>query len=132
MPSPDRSAPGSSGESLSRTGFVFVNSPVLAGPSMVCGPGSPSRRLSMGDSSQAGSLSLRRGGSFFSPPSGVVETVGVAPEGAQLIASHLSTEVVETVLHPRAPSTRKLSLKWIMFTSWCGNRQLLPVNCPVG
>ncbi len=28
---------------------------------------------------------------------GVMEAVGVAPEGAQLIASGLSTEVVETI-----------------------------------
>ncbi len=42
-----------------------------------------------------------------------VEVVGVAPEGAQLIASGLSTEVVETILQSRAPSMRKLyALKW--------------------
>ncbi len=51
---------------------------------------------------------------LHSPLSGVVETVGVAPEGAQLIASGLSTEVVETVLQSRDPSTRKLSLMWIV------------------
>ncbi len=39
--------------------------------------------------------------------------------GAQLIASGLSTEVVETVLQSRAPSSRKLSLKWIVhFIEW--------------
>jgi hypothetical protein len=55
------------------------------------------------------------------------------PEGAQLIASGLSTEVVETILQSRAPSTRKLyTLKWRLFTSWCGDRQLDPVNCPIG
>ncbi|KAI2645695.1 ORF V: Enzymatic polyprotein [Labeo rohita] len=62
-----------------------------------------------------------------------VEAVGVASEGAQLIASGLSTEVVETILQSRAPSTRKLyALKWKLFTSWCGERQQDPVNCPVG
>ncbi len=67
------------------------------------------------------------------PRSGVMEAVGVAPEGAQLIASGLSTEVVETILQSRAPSTRKLyGLKWRFFTSWCGDHQLDPVNCPVG
>ncbi len=67
------------------------------------------------------------------PPAGVVEAVGVAPEGAQLIASSLSAEVVETILQSRAPSTRKLyALKWRLFTSWCGDCQLDPVNCPVG
>ncbi len=54
-------------------------------------------------------------------------------EGAQLIDSGLSTEVVETILHSRAPSTRKLyALKWNVFTSWCSDHQLDPVNCPVG
>ncbi|KAI2656770.1 Transposon Ty3-G Gag-Pol polyprotein [Labeo rohita] len=67
------------------------------------------------------------------PPSGVVEAVGVAPEGAQLIDSGLSTEVVETILQSRAPSTRKLyALKWKLFTSWCEERQQDPANCPVG
>ncbi len=62
-----------------------------------------------------------------------METVGLASEGAQLINSGLSTEVVETILHSRAPSTRKLyALKWKGFTSWCSNHQLDPVNCPVG
>ncbi len=57
----------------------------------------------------------------------------MAPEGAQLIASGLSTEVVETILQSRAPSTRKLyGLKWRLFTCWCGDHQLDPVNCPVG
>ncbi len=69
----------------------------------------------------------------LSAPSGAVESVDVATEGAQLIASGLSTEVVETILQSRAHSTRKLySLKWVVFTSWCGNRQVVPVNCPVG
>ncbi len=62
-----------------------------------------------------------------------METVGLASEGAQLINSGLSTEVVETILHSRAPSTRKLyALKWKVFASWCSNHQLDPVNCPVG
>ncbi|KAL0187570.1 hypothetical protein M9458_014669, partial [Cirrhinus mrigala] len=68
------------------------------------------------------------------PPSpGVVEVMGVAPEGAHLVASGLLTEVLETILQYRAPSTRKLyALKWRLFTSWCGHRQQEPVNCPVG
>ncbi len=33
----------------------------------------------------------------------------------------------------RAPSMRKLyALKWRLFTSWCGDHQLDPVNCPIG
>ncbi|KAL0157275.1 hypothetical protein M9458_048521, partial [Cirrhinus mrigala] len=47
--------------------------------------------------------------------------------------SGLSTEVVETILQSRAPSTCKLyALKWRPFTSWCGDHQQDPVNCPVG
>ncbi len=112
--------------------FILVSSPVLAGPSMVCGPGSPSRRLSMGDSRSAGSPLTGRG-HHSSPPPRVVEAMGVAPEGAQLIASGLSTEVVETILQSRAPSTRKsYTAKWHLFTSWCHSRQLDPVVCPLG
>ncbi len=62
-----------------------------------------------------------------------METVGLASEGARLIDLGLSTEVVETILHSRAPSTRKLyALKWKVFTSWCSGHQLDSVNCPVG
>ncbi len=53
---PDRSAPRSSGESSPGQGVTTNSSPVLARPSMVCGPGRPPRRLSMGDSHTAGSL----------------------------------------------------------------------------
>ncbi|KAL0199681.1 hypothetical protein M9458_002868, partial [Cirrhinus mrigala] len=77
---------------------------------MVLGPDFSPQRLSMGDS---------RGGYHPSPPPGAVEAVGVASEGAQLIASGLSTEVVETILQK-------------LFTSWCGEHQQDPVNCPVG
>ncbi|KAI2646583.1 hypothetical protein H4Q32_028957 [Labeo rohita] len=130
--SPDRSAPGSSGESTPGRGPSSFSSPVLAGPSLVLGPDFPPRWLSMGDSRQEGSpLS---GGRHHPPPSpGVVEVMGVAPEGAHLVASGLSTEVVETILQSRAPSMRKLyTLKWKLFTSWCRHRQRDPVNCPVG
>ncbi|KAL0188094.1 hypothetical protein M9458_015193, partial [Cirrhinus mrigala] len=130
--SPDRSAPGSSGESMPGRGQPTISSPVLAGPSMVLGPDISPRRLSMGDSRQEGSP-LTGGGHHPPPPPGAVEAVGVASEGAQLIASGLSTEVVETILQSRAPSTRKLyALKWKLFTSWCGERQQDPANCPVG
>ncbi|KAL0160825.1 hypothetical protein M9458_044550, partial [Cirrhinus mrigala] len=107
-------------------------SPVLAGPSLVLGPDFSPRRLSMGDSRQEGSP-LTGGGHCVPPSPGAVETLGVAPEGAYLLASGLSTEVVETILQSRAPSTRKLyALKWNLFTSWCGRHQQDPVNCPVG
>ncbi len=92
--SPDQSAPGSSRESAPGRGLSIASSPVLAGPSMVLGPDFSPRRLSMGDSRQEGSP-LTGGGHYPSPPPGVVEAVGVANEGAQLIAFGLSTEVVE-------------------------------------
>ncbi len=103
----DRSAPRSSGESALGRGPSASSSPILAGPSMVLGPNFPSRRLSMGDSRQERSP-LTGGGHHLSPPPGVEEAVGVAPEGAQLVASGLSTEVVETILQTRAPSMSKL------------------------
>ncbi len=50
-----------------------------------------------------------------------------------LIASGLSTKVVETILQSRAPSTRKsYAAKWQLFTSWCHSHQLNPVECPIG
>ncbi|KAI2661618.1 Transposon Ty3-G Gag-Pol polyprotein [Labeo rohita] len=130
--SPDRSAAGSSRESAPGRGFPSSSCPVLAGPSLVLGPDFSPRRLSVGDSRQEGSP-LTGGGHCVPPSPGAVETLGVAPEGAHLLASGLSTEVVETILQSRAPSTRKLyALKWKLFTSWCGHHQQDPVNCPVG
>ncbi len=124
--------PGVSDESTPRRCSPTVSSPVLAGPSMVLGPDFPPRRLSMGGSRQEGSPLTSRG-CHSAPPPGVMETVGVAPEGAQLIASGLPAEVVETILQSRAPSTRKVyNLKWKFFTSWCRARQQDPVNCSVG
>ncbi len=78
--SPDRSAPRSSDESTPRRCSPTVSSPVLAGPSMVLGPDFPPRRLSMGGSHQEGSPLTSRG-CHSAPPPGVMETVGVAPEG---------------------------------------------------
>ncbi len=46
----------------------------------------------MGDSRQEGSP-LTGSGHDLSPPLGVVETVGVAPEGAQLIASGINADL---------------------------------------
>ncbi len=86
---PDCSAPGSSGKSLSGRGASIISSPVLAGPSMVCGPGRPPRRLNIGDSRTAGSPLSGRGHHLLPLPR-VVEAVGVALEGAHLIASGLS------------------------------------------
>ncbi|KAL0199702.1 hypothetical protein M9458_002889, partial [Cirrhinus mrigala] len=119
-------------ESAPGRGVPPSSSPVLAGPSMVLGPDFSPRRLSLGDSRQERSPLTGRG-FHSSPPAGAVEALGVASEGAHLLASGLSTEVVETILQSRAPSTRKLyALKWKLFTSWCGRHQQDPVNCPVG
>ncbi|KAL0194818.1 hypothetical protein M9458_008390, partial [Cirrhinus mrigala] len=99
---------------------------------VVLGPDFSPRRLSLGDSRQERSPLTGRG-FHSSPPAGAVEAVGMASEGAHLLASGLSTEVVETILQSRAPSARKLyALKWKLFTSWCGRHQQEPVNCPVG
>ncbi len=63
---------------------------------MVLGPDFSPRWLSMGGSRQEGSPLTGRGHDL-SPLLGVVEAVGVAPEGAHLIASGLSTEFAETI-----------------------------------
>ncbi len=94
---PDRSGPGSSRESAPGWGPSIASSPVLARLSIVLGSDFSLPRLSMGDFHQKGSL-LTGGGHDPSPPLRVLETVCVSPEGAQLIASGLSTEVVETIL----------------------------------
>ncbi|KAI2650943.1 40S ribosomal protein S0 [Labeo rohita] len=119
----DRSAPGSSGESAWGRHFNTASSPILAGPSMVLGPDFSPRRPSLGNSSQEGSP-LSGGGHDCSPPTGVMEAVGVAPDGAQLIASGFSNEIVETILHSRAPSTRKL-YAWRRFTPSLGRHPLV-------
>ncbi|CAM4725781.1 unnamed protein product [Leuciscus chuanchicus] len=125
-------APGSSGESSPGRGSSTINSSVLADPSLVLGSGITSGRLSDGDSRQEGPAVPSKGHDI-SPSPRVVEVVGLASEGAQLIESGLSTEVVETILQSRAPSTRKLyALKWKLFSTWCRDRNLNPVNCPIG
>ncbi len=130
--SPDCSAPRSTGESSPGPGPTTSYCPAVAGQSMVPKSILPSRRASSGAPRQEGP-SVPSGGLDISPPSRTMETVGLASEGAQLINSGLSTEVVETILHSRAPSTRKLyALKWKIFASWCSDHQLDPVNCPVG
>ncbi|CAM4607827.1 unnamed protein product [Leuciscus chuanchicus] len=79
-----------------------------------------------------GTFCPKQGAQSFTPAR-TVEPVGLASEGAQLIESGLSTEVAETILQSRAPSTRKLyALKWRVFTSLCSDHRLDPVNCPIG
>ena len=104
--SPDTSAPRSSGEGP--PGWIII---LLVEPYWPCllvlGPGVSPRRLSLGDSSQEGP-SVSSGLGDLSPSPEILDPVGLASEGAQLIDFGLSTEVVETILHSRAPSTRKL------------------------
>ncbi len=114
--SPDRSAPGSPGESLPGPGSTTSHCPTVAGQSMVPRFNIPSRRASSGAPRQEGP-SVPSRGLDISPPSRTMETVGLASVGAQPIDS---TEVVETILHSRAPFMRKpYTLKWNIFTSWC-------------
>ncbi len=70
--------PGSSRESVPGWSPAVASSPILAGPSMVLGPGFSPQQLSMGDSSQEGSP-LTGGGYDPLPPPGVMEAMGVAP-----------------------------------------------------
>ncbi|XP_067257251.1 uncharacterized protein [Chanodichthys erythropterus] len=66
----------------------------------------------------------------FSIPAQICGNCG--PEGARLIETGLPTEVVETILHSRAPSTRKLYLyKWKVFALWCEQHNLDPVHSSV-
>ncbi len=87
--SPNRSAPGSTGESSSGPGPTTY-CPVVARQSMVPKSILPSRRASSGAPHQEGP-SFPSGGLDISPPSRTMETVGLASEGAQLINSGLST-----------------------------------------
>ncbi len=129
---PNRSAPGSTGESLPGPGSTTSHFPAVAGQRMVPRYNIPPWQASSGAPCQKEPYVPSRG-IDISPSSRTVETVGLASEGAQLIDSGLSTKVFEPILHSRAPSTRKLyALKWRVFTSWCSDQQRDPVNCPVG
>ncbi len=102
---------------FTRTGFYYFSLPVVAGQSMVPRYNIPSRRASSGAPRQEGN-SVPSWGLEISPQTRTVENVCLASEGIQLIDSGLSTKVVETILHSRASSTRKLyALKWRVFTS---------------
>ncbi len=129
--SPDRSAPGSSGEGPERRGQSIAGSPILAGPGMVLRHHVTPGRPAVADPSEEGSAVSGRGHNF-SPSARAVETVGLAPEGARYLEAGLSAGVIETILSSRAPSTRRLyGLKWNVFSTWCRERGLDPVNCPV-
>ncbi|XP_026111570.1 uncharacterized protein LOC113088631 [Carassius auratus] len=130
--SPCCSAPRSSGESPPGRSKSTSRSSTLAESNLVCGPDSSPRRFSLGDPDQE-RPSISGRGHYISPPARDLEALGVASEGAQLIESGLSTEVVETILSSRAPATRKLyRLKWNVFSSWCYQHQCDLVHCSVG
>lgn len=63
----------------------------------------------------------------------LMETMGVAPEQSTLMCSGLSAEIAGDIYDSRAPSTRRLNaFKWKLFASWCRQRDLDLVYCPVG
>ncbi len=100
--SPDRSAPGSTGESSPGPGPTTSYCPAVAGQSMVPKSILPSRRASSGAPHQEGP-SVPSGGLDISPSSRTMETVGLASEGAQLINSQprLLRPFSTPELHPR-------------------------------
>lgn len=80
----DCSASGSLGDSLSRRDSATVSSPVLADTDLFfwsCYTAPP-----LEDSHQQGSVVPGRGCNFFSHPSGSMEIVGLASEGAQFMS----------------------------------------------
>ncbi len=95
---PDCSAPGSPGESSPGPGSNTSHCPAVAGQRMIPRYKIPSRRASTGALHQAG-------GSIFHPQPELWKLWAWPLKGAHLIDSGLSTEVVETILHPRAPSS---------------------------
>ena len=130
---PDCSAPGGSRvqEGSAVRDQLTLSGPVLTGPNMASKHLGPSGRPSAVNPDQDGPPSSAQGHDI-SPLAVAQEATGLAPEGDQFINSGLSTEVVETILNSRAPSTRKLyAFKWKIFILWCREHQLDPVNCPV-
>lgn len=76
--------------------------------------------------------SVPSSGDILYPTVGDLETFGLAPKGYEVVDSSISTEVVETILSARAPSTRKrYALNWQCFVLWF-EHHLNPVHCPVG
>lgn len=103
----DRSAPGGSGESSPGHSLAHLDCNEVAGQSVFLRSSASPRRLFSADSDQEGPVVQGRG-LHISSPSRAMEAEGLASEVAQLIGTGLSAKVVETLLHCRAPSTRKL------------------------
>ena len=58
--------------------------------------------------------------------------LGMAIEGGQSLLSELDPSIYETLRSARAPSTRLVySNCWAAFSSWCSDRGLDPVSCPL-
>lgn len=105
--------------------------PILAHSDMVFRPGQSVSQPFVGGSPQIGPVDSDPGYDLASP-SGSMEAVGLAPERASLMYSGLSAEITDIILNCRAPSTRPLyAYKWRLFASWCSQRDLDPVHCPV-
>ncbi|XP_053543238.1 uncharacterized protein LOC128635267 [Ictalurus punctatus] len=101
--SPNRSAPTSSSESSPRPSISAASSTLLASLNMILRDNFLAQRYSLGDFHPQGStVSSQR--ADLAPSDRTMETMGLAPEGHQLIDSGLTTEVVETMvnaIHPR-------------------------------
>ncbi len=76
-------------------------------------------------------LLSQAGGTIFHPRPELWDLWVWPLRGLKYLEAVLSAGVIETVLSSRAPSTGRLyGLKWNVST-WCRERELDPVNCPV-
>lgn len=109
---PDRSAPESSSEGSSEQCSPVISGSILAGLNLVLRLNVSPGRFSFGDSNQEGPSIP--GSEGDSPPLAKnMQAVSLAPVGEPLIDLGLSIEVIETILHARAPSMRNLyTLRW--------------------
>ncbi len=126
-------APSSSTQSTVRQrGAPSAGGSLVAYPVVVFGPDQSVGRPSLGDSSQTPSVDSSLGHDL-APSDRFMEAMGVAPEQNGLMCSGLSAETTVTIINSRAPSTRRLyGFKWRLFASWCRQRALDPVHCPIG
>lgn len=127
--SPDCSAPGSSGAGPPGGHQPSLSSTPGADLSLVLRYRGTLRRPSMAGPSE-GRSAVSGWGHNLSPQARVVGPLGLALEVAQYLEDGLSATVVETILSFRSPSTRRLySLRWNVFSTWCREREVDPVNC---
>ncbi|KAK7910458.1 hypothetical protein WMY93_015142 [Mugilogobius chulae] len=75
--------------------------------------------------------SASRGGIALAARTGP-QAHGLEVERTNLLGLGLPSPVVDTIQGARAPSTiRAYSSRWRLFSSWCSERGLDPVSCPV-